>query len=70
MYNTSIYVVLSEELKEKVQKLAKRKNISQNALVRIALSEYLEKQEREDEEKEKNRYEYGKESIFKRVRGI
>lgn len=67
MYNTSIYVVLSEELKEKVQKLAKRKNISQNALVRIALSEYLEKQEREDEEKEKNRYEYGKESIFKRA---
>lgn len=43
--NSAISIVLSEELKEKIKELAKKKNISQNALVRLAISEYIERNE-------------------------
>ena len=41
--NAVINVALSTELKEKVQQLAKNKNISLNSLVRLALTEFIEK---------------------------
>lgn len=37
-------IMLNAELKEKAQKCAKEKNISLNSLVRLILSEYLQKQ--------------------------
>lgn len=43
MNSKTICVVISEELKEKIEEYAKKKNISRNALVRIAISEYLER---------------------------
>lgn len=41
--NVAINVVLSKELKDKIKELAAQKNISQNALVRLAISEYIER---------------------------
>ena len=41
--NAVINVALSTELKEKSQELAKTKNISLNSLVRLALTEFIEK---------------------------
>lgn len=38
-----INIVLSEELKKAIQEISKKKNISQNALVRLAISEYIER---------------------------
>ena len=46
--NSAISIVLSKELKEKIKELAKKKNISQNALVRLAISEYIERNEWHD----------------------
>lgn len=43
--DSAISIVLSKELKEKIKELAKKKNISQNALVRLAISEYIERNE-------------------------
>ena len=43
--NSAISIVLSEGLKEKIKELAKKKNISQNALIRLAISEYIERNE-------------------------
>lgn len=45
MNSEAINVVLTKELKEKIKELAKKKNISQNALVRLAISEYIERNE-------------------------
>lgn len=45
MNNESINVVLPEELKEKIKILAKRKGLSLNAIVRLALVEILERNE-------------------------
>lgn len=45
MNSETISVVLSKELKEKIKELTKKKNISQNALVRLAISEYIERNE-------------------------
>ena len=39
----ALSVVLTAELKEKVKEMAKKKNISINSLVRLALTEYLER---------------------------
>lgn len=36
-------IVISEELKEKAQKIAEQKGLSLNALIRLALSEYIER---------------------------
>lgn len=36
-------IVLTTELKQKVKEMAEKKSISINALVRLALSEYLER---------------------------
>jgi predicted transcriptional regulator len=44
MNDDRINVVLPEELKNKIQELAKKKNISLNSIVRIALTEYLERE--------------------------
>ena len=33
---------LTEEFKKEIDKLAKKKNISTNSLIRLAISEYLE----------------------------
>ena len=38
-----INIALSEELKVAIRQIAKKKNISQNALVRLAISEYIER---------------------------
>lgn len=43
MNSEVINVVLPKELKEKIKTLADAKNISLNALVRLALSEFLER---------------------------
>ena len=43
MNSEQINVVLTKELKDKVEELAKKMNISRNALVRIALFEYIER---------------------------
>lgn len=40
---TTISTVIPKELKKQIEELAKKKNISRNALVRLALSEYLER---------------------------
>lgn len=45
MNSEQICIVLTEELKEKIKELANKKNISQNALVRLAISEYIERNE-------------------------
>lgn len=45
MNDEVINVVLPKELKDKIKELAKKKNISQNALVRLAISEYIERNE-------------------------
>ena len=45
MNSEAINIVLTKELKEKIKELAKKKNISQNALVRLAISEYIERNE-------------------------
>jgi predicted HicB family RNase H-like nuclease len=41
--DTVMNIAISKELKEKAQEYAKSKSISLNSLVRLALSEYLEK---------------------------
>lgn len=41
--NAAINMVLPLELKNKVQEMAKSKNISLNSLVRLILTEYLER---------------------------
>lgn len=43
MNSTTICIVLNEELKKQTQELAKKKNISLNAIVRLALSELIER---------------------------
>jgi len=43
--DSAINVVLSKELKEKIEEFAAKKHISQNALVRLAISEYIERNE-------------------------
>lgn len=43
MNSEQINVVLTKELKEKIEEFAKKLNISRNALVRLALSEYIER---------------------------
>lgn len=43
MNEEKILLTLSTELKNKLKKLANDKNISLNSLIRIALSEYLER---------------------------
>ena len=45
MNNEKICIVLTEELKQKIKELANKKNISQNALIRLAISEYIERNE-------------------------
>ena len=40
-----INLVLSTELKTKIEEIAKKKNISKNSLIRMVLSEYVEKKE-------------------------
>lgn len=45
MKNEQICITLSKELKEKIKEFANKKNISQNALIRLAISEYLERNE-------------------------
>lgn len=35
---------LTEEFKKEIDELAKKKNVSTNSLIRLAISEYLEKQ--------------------------
>ena len=45
MNSEAISVVLTKILKEQIKELAKKKNISQNALVRLAISEYIERNE-------------------------
>lgn len=45
MNSETISVVLPTELKEKIKELTKKKNISQNALIRLAVSEYIERNE-------------------------
>ena len=45
MNSESINVVLTKELKETIDNLAKKLNISRNALVRLALTEFIERSE-------------------------
>lgn len=40
----AVCLTISEELKKRIEEMAKKKNISANALIRLAISEYLEKQ--------------------------
>lgn len=41
--DTVINIAISRELKEKAQEEAKSKNISLNSLIRLLISEYLER---------------------------
>ncbi len=41
--STSICIVINTDLKKQIENEAKKKNISRNAFVRLALSEYLER---------------------------
>ena len=43
MNSESINVVLTKELKTTIDNLAKKLNISRNALVRLALTEFIER---------------------------
>lgn len=43
MNSESINVVLTKELKKTIDNLAKKLNISRNALVRLALTEFIER---------------------------
>lgn len=43
MNTETINVVLPKELKDQIEDFAKKKSISRNALVRLALSEFLER---------------------------
>lgn len=43
MNSTTVCIVVNKELKKEAQEVAKKKNISLNALVRLALSEFLER---------------------------
>ena len=43
MNNDMINVVLPKELKAKIKEIADKKSLSLNALVRLALSEYIER---------------------------
>ena len=43
MKNATICVYMNEVLKKKLEELANKKNISQNALIRLALIEYIER---------------------------
>lgn len=43
MNSESINVVLTKELKQTIDNLAKKLNISRNALVRLALTEFIER---------------------------
>lgn len=45
MNSEVINVVLPKELKDKLKEAAKKKNISQNALVRLAITEFIERGE-------------------------
>ena len=48
MNSVTVCFVLPKELKDKAVELAKKKNISQNALIRLALSEYIERNKQND----------------------
>lgn len=41
--DTVMNIAISKELKEKIQNKAKQKNISLNALIRLIITEYLER---------------------------
>lgn len=43
MNSTTICTVVPKKIKEQLKEYADKKNISQNSLVRIAISEYLER---------------------------
>jgi metal-responsive CopG/Arc/MetJ family transcriptional regulator len=43
MNTEAINVVLPKELKVKIKEMAIKKNISRNALIRLALTEFLER---------------------------
>ena len=43
MNSTTMSIVISKDLKKILEEVAAKKNISQNALVRLALSEYIER---------------------------
>ena len=45
MNDEKVCIALSKELKEKIKQYANKKNISQNALIRLAISEYIERNE-------------------------
>lgn len=45
MNSETINIVLTKELKDKVKEYSKKKCISQNALIRLAISEYIERNE-------------------------
>ena len=45
MNKEQVCIVLSKDLKEKIKEFANKKNISQNALIRLAISEYIERNE-------------------------
>ena len=46
MNSEVISFVLSKNLKEKIEIISKEKNISRNALIRLALSEFVERVEK------------------------
>lgn len=43
MNSTTICFVVTKELKNKIKEEAKKKNISQNSLIRIAITEFLDR---------------------------
>ena len=43
MNSESISVVVPKDLKKQSEQLAKKKNISRNALIRLALTEFIER---------------------------
>jgi len=45
MNKEKVCFVLSKELKDKIKEFSNKKNISQNALIRLAISEYIERNE-------------------------
>ena len=45
MNKEQVCIVLTKELKNKIKELSNKKNISQNALIRLAISEYIERNE-------------------------
>lgn len=45
MNNDILHIAIPEKLKNDIKELAIKRNVSLNALVRLILSEYLEKEE-------------------------